>query len=147
MGRDRRKPVASLILELVLLVTAYVLERDLFGPLRSQPVPGDLVGIIWLQAAAWILIAACSLLFAYSVLVRARGDLGTSILVGVVGLFAWAITPLAYTPGVGDLIPSWLLRATSGVIGFVPVVAAWSLTVGGFGVVVALSARRSHRAA
>lgn len=147
MGQDRRRPVASLILELVLFGVAYVLERSLSGPLRSQPLPGELVGFVWLQAAAWILIAACSLLFAYAVLVRARGDLGTSLLVGVVGLFAWATTPLAYTPGVGDLIPSWLLRATSGAIGFVPVVAAWSVTVGGFGLVIALSGRRSHRAA
>jgi len=144
VGQDRRRHVTSLILELVLLVIAYALERHLLGPLRSQPSPGAGVGFAWLEGGAWVLVAAGSLLLADAVLVRARGDLGTSLLVGLVGLVAWAITPLAYTGGVAELIPNWLLNAASGEIGFVRVAAAWSLTVGIAGVVIALSARRGH---
>lgn len=142
----RRKFVGILILELVIFLIAYVVDRSLGVLLKSQTVPEGPVGLIWLEAAAWILLAACNLLFAYAVLVRARGDLEASILVGIVGLFTLAIPPLAYTPGIGDLIPNWLLRVASGTIGLVPVVSAWALTVGVVGIAIALSARRGNSA-
>jgi len=138
MRQGRRKWVAGLILQLASLSIAYVLERHVVGPLRSQPSHGDLTGVVWLQAVSWLLLATCGLALAYAVLNRARGDLTTSLPVAVIGLCVWAITPLAYTAGVGDIIPNWLLHATSGEIGFVPVTAAWSFTVGVVGVAIAL---------
>jgi hypothetical protein len=142
MRRGRPKWVAAVVLQVTSLLIAYVLERHLLGPLRSQPSPGDLTGVVWLQAVAWVLVAAFSLVVAWAVLLRARGDLTTSILVTVIGLCAWATTPLAYTAGVGDAIPNWLLDATNGPIGFVQVAAAWTFTVGVFGILLAVRDRR-----
>ena len=141
MHQGRSKWVAAVALQVTSLLIAYVLERHVLGPLRSQPSPGDLTGVVWLQAVAWVPVAASSLVAAWAVLVRARGDLTTSILVTVIGLCAWAITPLAFTAGVGDFIPAWLFYLANGEIGFVPVAAVWSLTVGVFGIVLAVRDR------